>query len=58
MPDIICHICLYKLEMWNEFKEQFIRSNQMLLSQLELIESSDNDVRLFSVNPKFLIIYI
>lgn len=58
MPDIICHICLYKLEMWNEFKEQFIRSNQMLLSQLELIESSDNDVRLFSVNLKFLIIYI
>lgn len=43
MPDIICHICLYKLEMWNEFKEQFIRSNQMLLSQLELMGSSDND---------------
>lgn len=58
MPGIICHICLYKLEMWNEFKEQFIRSNQMLLSQLELIESSDNDVRLFSVNIKLLIIYI
>ncbi|CAL7949127.1 unnamed protein product [Xylocopa violacea] len=28
--------------MWNEFKEQFIRSNQMLLSQLELAETSDN----------------
>lgn len=31
--------------MWDEFKEQFIRSNQMLLSQLELIETSDNEVR-------------
>lgn len=43
LPNIICHVCLYKLEMWNEFKEQFIRSNQMLLSQLELIETSDNE---------------
>ncbi|OAD52323.1 Zinc finger protein 26 [Eufriesea mexicana] len=44
LPSIICHICLYKLDMWNEFKEQFIRSNQMLLSQLELIETSDNEI--------------
>ncbi|CAK9806909.1 Zinc finger protein 26 [Anthophora quadrimaculata] len=43
LPTIICHICLYKLDMWNEFKEQFIRSNQMLLSQLELAETSDNE---------------
>ncbi|XP_043528084.1 uncharacterized protein LOC122538235 isoform X2 [Frieseomelitta varia] len=43
LPDIICHVCLYKLEMWSEFKEQFIRSNQMLLSQLELRETSDNE---------------
>ncbi|KOC67556.1 Zinc finger protein 26 [Habropoda laboriosa] len=43
LPTIICHICLYKLDMWNEFKEQFIRSNQMLLSQLELAETSENE---------------
>ncbi|XP_053973027.1 uncharacterized protein LOC128873430 isoform X1 [Hylaeus volcanicus] len=42
LPNIICHVCFYKLDMWNEFKEQFIRSNQMLLSQLELAEVSDN----------------
>ncbi|XP_076749851.1 uncharacterized protein LOC143422809 isoform X2 [Xylocopa sonorina] len=42
LPNIICHVCLYKLDMWNEFKEQFIRSNQMLLSQLELAETSDS----------------
>ncbi|XP_012153870.1 uncharacterized protein LOC100877465 isoform X2 [Megachile rotundata] len=42
LPDIICHTCLYKLDMWNEFKEQFIRTNQLLLSQLELVETSDN----------------
>ncbi|XP_076630839.1 uncharacterized protein LOC143346549 isoform X2 [Colletes latitarsis] len=42
LPNIICHVCFYKLDIWNEFKEQFIRSNQMLLSQLELAEISDN----------------
>ncbi|XP_076249438.1 uncharacterized protein LOC143188848 [Calliopsis andreniformis] len=42
LPSIICHVCLYKLDMWNEFKEQFIRSNQVLLSQLELVQNSDN----------------
>ncbi|KAG7197903.1 hypothetical protein KM043_016145 [Ampulex compressa] len=44
LPSIICHVCLYKLDMWNEFKEQFIRSNKMLLGQLELSEASDNEV--------------
>ena len=42
LPDIICHACLYKLDIWNEFKEQFIRSNQMLLSQLEIVETSND----------------
>ena len=42
LPNIICHLCLYKLDTWNEFKEQFIRSNQVLLSQLEIVQNSEN----------------
>ncbi|KZC08471.1 PREDICTED: uncharacterized protein LOC107186661 [Dufourea novaeangliae] len=42
LPNIICHVCLYKLDLWNEFKEQFIRSNQMLLNHLGIVETSEN----------------
>ncbi|XP_015599982.1 uncharacterized protein LOC107269979 isoform X2 [Cephus cinctus] len=41
LPKKICHVCLYKLEMWSEFKEQFIRSNEMLLELLVLPETAD-----------------
>ncbi|KAL6435921.1 hypothetical protein ACFW04_005641 [Cataglyphis niger] len=41
LPSVICHVCLYKLDMWSEFKEQFIQSNKVLLEQLEISETSD-----------------
>ncbi|XP_029663442.1 uncharacterized protein LOC115235661 isoform X1 [Formica exsecta] len=41
LPSVICHVCLYKLDMWSEFKEQFIQSNKILLEQLEISETSD-----------------
>lgn len=42
LPSIICHVCLYKLNLWSEFKEQFIQSNELLLNHLEVSEASDN----------------
>ncbi|KAL0106890.1 hypothetical protein PUN28_015429 [Cardiocondyla obscurior] len=42
LPAVICHVCLYKLNMWSEFKERFIQSNKVLLEQLEISEVSDN----------------
>ncbi|XP_011269872.1 uncharacterized protein LOC105259563 isoform X2 [Camponotus floridanus] len=41
LPSVVCHVCLYKLDMWSEFKEQFIQSNKILLEQLEISEMSD-----------------
>ncbi|KMQ90881.1 zinc finger protein 26 [Lasius niger] len=41
LPSVVCHVCLYKLDMWSEFKEQFIQSNKILLEQLEISEISD-----------------
>ncbi|CAD6208984.1 GSCOCG00010796001-RA-CDS [Cotesia congregata] len=32
LPKNICHICLYKLDMWDDFKQQLINSNQFLLN--------------------------
>lgn len=43
-PRNICHVCLYKLDMWYDFKKQFVRSNVMLREHLELSELSDNAV--------------
>ncbi|KAI4482066.1 hypothetical protein M0804_009085 [Polistes exclamans] len=44
LPSVLCYHCLYKLNMWNEFREQFIQSNELLLNHLELSEVSDNTV--------------
>ena len=45
LPGVVCHVCLYKLNMWSEFKEQFIQSNKSL-EQLDMWEESeDNTVR-------------
>ncbi|KAH0552595.1 zinc finger protein 181-like [Cotesia glomerata] len=32
LPKKICHICLYKLDMWYDFKQQLINSNKFLLN--------------------------
>ncbi|KAL6256894.1 hypothetical protein P5V15_011829 [Pogonomyrmex californicus] len=45
LPGVVCHICLYKLNMWTEFKERFIQSNKVLLEQLEASEVCDDTVR-------------
>ncbi|KAF7404639.1 hypothetical protein HZH66_003545 [Vespula vulgaris] len=47
LSSIICHVCLYKLNMWSEFKEQFIQSNELLLNHLEVSEASDNTISQF-----------
>lgn len=44
LPAFVCHVCLYKLNMWSEFKERFIESNKILLGQLEVSVVSDIDV--------------
>jgi len=44
LPKVVCHVCLYKLEMWHEFKERFIQSNKVLLEQLEISDASDDAV--------------
>ncbi|KAG5310090.1 ZN555 protein, partial [Acromyrmex insinuator] len=43
LPGVVCHVCLYKLNMWSEFKEQFIQSNKSL-EQLDMWEESDNTI--------------
>ncbi|XP_015124480.1 zinc finger and BTB domain-containing protein 41 [Diachasma alloeum] len=35
-PRNICHVCLYKLDMWCHFKAQFVQSNKVLLQQLKM----------------------
>ncbi|XP_063992519.1 zinc finger and BTB domain-containing protein 41-like [Diachasmimorpha longicaudata] len=35
-PRNICHVCLYKLDMWCDFKAQFLRSNKILVHQLKM----------------------
>ena len=47
LPKNVCHACVYKLEMWNEFKERFIRSNRLLLTRLEVADTAKNSVRSF-----------
>ncbi|KAI4504601.1 hypothetical protein M0802_000151 [Mischocyttarus mexicanus] len=44
LPCAICYHCLYKLNMWDEFKKQFIQSNELLMNHLELSEASDNTI--------------
>ncbi|XP_043266814.1 uncharacterized protein [Venturia canescens] len=36
LPQHICHVCLYKLDMWIEFKHQFLRSYDMLREHLDI----------------------
>ncbi|EFN78234.1 Zinc finger protein 26 [Harpegnathos saltator] len=43
LPAFVCHVCLYKLNMWSEFKERFIQSNKILLGQLQASEVSDTN---------------
>ncbi|TGZ56176.1 Uncharacterized protein DBV15_01687 [Temnothorax longispinosus] len=45
LPGVVCHVCLYKLDMWGEFKERFVQSNKALLEQLEVSETSDNAIK-------------
>ncbi|XP_031828744.2 uncharacterized protein LOC116425320 isoform X1 [Nomia melanderi] len=42
LPNTLCHVCLYKLDLWNEFKDQFIWSNKVLLNHLDSAETCDN----------------
>lgn len=49
LPAFVCHVCLYKLNMWSEFKERFIQSNKILLGQLQVSAVSDVDVSSCSV---------
>ncbi|XP_076645977.1 uncharacterized protein LOC143355225 isoform X2 [Halictus rubicundus] len=42
LPNTVCHVCLYKLDLWHEFKEQFILSNKILLEHLDLVGTCDN----------------
>ncbi|KYN06970.1 PREDICTED: zinc finger protein 483-like [Cyphomyrmex costatus] len=44
LPGLVCHVCLYKLNMWSEFKEQFIQSNKSL-EQLDMSEETDNTIQ-------------
>lgn len=45
LPGVVCHVCLYKLDMWSEFKERFIQSNKVLLEQLEISDVSDSTIK-------------
>ncbi|XP_066592671.1 uncharacterized protein [Prorops nasuta] len=36
LPKLICHICLFKLDLWKTFKEQFIKTNTILLKHLNI----------------------
>ncbi|XP_014486554.1 PREDICTED: uncharacterized protein LOC106750607 [Dinoponera quadriceps] len=45
LPAFVCHVCLYKLNMWSEFKERFIQSNKILLGQLQVSEVSDVEIK-------------
>ncbi|XP_033332295.2 uncharacterized protein LOC117223850 isoform X1 [Megalopta genalis] len=42
LPNTLCHVCLYKLDLWHEFKEQFIQSNKILIEHLDFIGNPDN----------------
>ncbi|XP_078036251.1 uncharacterized protein LOC144469647 isoform X3 [Augochlora pura] len=42
LPNTLCHVCLYKLDLWQEFKEQFIQSNKMLIEHLDSVGNPDN----------------
>lgn len=53
LPDILCHACLYKLNMWSEFKTQFLQSNK-ILKQFEISEMSNDvvsDLALLQFDP-------
>ncbi|XP_012264593.2 uncharacterized protein LOC105690967 [Athalia rosae] len=54
LPNKICHVCMYKLDMWSEFKDQFLKSNEILLSHLERGEEDDRKekVKLESHEPE------
>ncbi|KAK0085041.1 hypothetical protein PV326_006046 [Microctonus aethiopoides] len=41
LPRNICHVCLYKLEIWCDFKRQFIYTNNKLLEHLKNIHTPD-----------------
>ncbi|KAK0159761.1 hypothetical protein PV327_010840 [Microctonus hyperodae] len=43
LPRNICHVCLYKLEMWCDFKRQFIYTNNLLLQHLKNINTPDHE---------------
>ncbi|XP_011335896.1 zinc finger Y-chromosomal protein 2 isoform X2 [Ooceraea biroi] len=54
LPSVVCHVCLYKLDMWSEFKERFIQFNKILLEQLEIVETSDNTTKELSKDETHL----
>ncbi|XP_008209270.1 uncharacterized protein LOC100678424 isoform X2 [Nasonia vitripennis] len=41
-PKSICYVCLYKIEMWSEFKLQFLKTNKTLSSHFKYAEPSEN----------------
>lgn len=42
LPNKVCHVCVYKLDMWDDFKEQFLKSNQILLAHLDPADATDS----------------
>ncbi|XP_014207508.1 uncharacterized protein LOC106638701 isoform X2 [Copidosoma floridanum] len=41
-PKNVCHVCLYKLEMWSDFKFQFLKINKTLTNYFKLFEQNDD----------------
>lgn len=39
-PKSICYVCLYKLEMWKDFKSQFLKTNKTLLTHFKVVNQS------------------
>ncbi|XP_011495585.1 PREDICTED: uncharacterized protein LOC105360389 [Ceratosolen solmsi marchali] len=39
-PKSICYVCLYKLEMWSQFKSQFLKTNKTIVTHFKVIDQS------------------
>ncbi|XP_058803543.1 titin-like isoform X2 [Phymastichus coffea] len=42
-PKKVCYICLYKLDMWNEFKSQFMKTNQTLMNHFKFVDTQTTE---------------
>ena len=41
-PKNICYVCFYKLEMWSDFKSQFLKTHKTIVTHFKVV---DNQVR-------------